>query len=273
MKDIDKITKELEQGVRDVFTSERYIEYLDFCSKFYDYSANNIILILIQKPDASFVAGYKAWQTKFKRQVKKGEKAITILAPSPRKITKIVKKEDGTEEEREIKFMTYRPIPVFDISQTEGEDVPSDYIKKLDGTVEDFADLCQKLRKVSPVDIVFEDIDGGANGYYQQIEKKIVIKKDMSEEQTIKTMIHEIAHARIHDLQNGEEKDADRRTKEVQAESVAYTVCRMIGIKSDDYSFGYIASWSKDREVKELSSSIEIIRKTAHDICEELRSA
>ena len=272
MKNIEEITKQLEQGVKDVYESERYKAYLDFMSKFYDYSVNNIILIMMQKPEASLVAGYQAWKTKFKRQVRKGETGITILAPCPKKFTKTIENEDGTTEEKEIKYMSFRACTVFDISQTDGEEVPS-YVDMLKGDVDKYEELLLKLKQISPVSVDFEDIEGEANGYFSQIEKRIAIANDMSEQQTIKTLIHEIAHAKLHDKEEGIEKDADRRTKEVQAESIAYTVCKMIGLETSEYSFGYVAGWSKGKEVKELNASMEVIRKTAKEIYEELRAA
>ena len=272
MKDIKEITEQLEQGVKQVYESERYKAYLDFMSKFYDYSVNNIILIMMQNPNASLVAGYQSWKTKFNRQVKKGEKGITILAPCPKKFTKIIENEDGTKEEKEVKYMTFRACTVFDISQTEGEEVPS-FVDSLTGNVENFEELLQKLTKISPVPVDFEYIKGSANGYFHPVEKRIAIKNDMSEQQIIKTLIHEISHAKLHDHEDGVEKDADRRTKEVQAESIAYTVCKMIGLETSDYSFGYVAGWSKDKEAKELTASMEIIRNTAKEIYEELRAA
>ena len=272
MKDIKDITEQLEQGVKDVYESERYKAYLDFMSKFYDYSVNNIILIMMQKPNASLVAGNQAWKTKFNRQVKKGEKGITILAPCPKKFTKIIENEDGTKEEKEVKYTTFRACTVFDISQTEGEDVPN-YMDMLNDSVDNYEEMIRNLQTISPVPISFEDITNGANGYFHQIEKRIAIANGMSELQTIKTMIHEISHAMLHDHEEGIEKDADRRTKEVQAESIAYTVCKMIGLETSDYSFGYVAGWSKGKEVKELNASMEIIRKTAKEIYDQLRAA
>ena len=260
-KDIKEITEQLEQGVKDVFESDKYKEYLDFMSKFYNYSVNNIILIMYQKPDASLIAGYKAWQTKFKRQVRKGEKGITILAPCPHKIIK----EDENGEEKEIRWTSFRAVKVFDVSQTEGEDVPK-YIEPLSGDVDGYQELIERLLSASPAPINFEDVEGSALGCYNLLEKRIAIQSGMSEAQTVKTMIHEISHAILHDEDEGMEKEADRKTREVQAESVAYTVCNMLGLDTSDYSFGYVAGWSNGREVKELTASMEVIRNTAKDI-------
>ena len=265
-KDIKVITEQLEQGVKDIFPSEKYIEYLNFMSKFTNYSFNNIILILMQKPDASLVAGYKAWQNKFNRQVKKGEHGITILAPCPHK--KEIETEDG--ETREIIWTSFRAVKVFDVSQTDGEELPAGCVETLTGEVENYTELIKKLESVSPVPVTYENIDGGANGYFSNTEKRIVIQEGMSEAQTVKTLVHEISHAILHDRENGEEKEADRNTREVQAESVAYTVCSMLGLDTSDYSFGYVAGWSTGKEIKELNASMEVIRQTAKDITDRL---
>lgn len=268
MKDIKEITARLEEGVKGVFDSEKYREYLSFMGKFHRYSINNSILIWIQKPDASYVAGYKAWQTKFNRNVRKGEKGIHILAPCPHKIVKPITDAQGNlVEEREINYMTYRPTTVFDISQTDGDEVPG-ICDELTGDVENFDSLMDKLKAVSPVSIEYEDIENGALGYFDPVGKRIAVKTGMSQLQTIKTAIHEVAHAILHDRENGEAKDSNRETKEVQAESVAFTVCTMLGIDTEGYSFEYVANWSTGREVKELVASMEIIRKTANFIVE-----
>lgn len=265
---IKEITDQLEKGVKEVFESYKYKEYLDFMSKFYNYSVNNIILILHQKPEASLIAGYKAWQTKFSRQVRKGEKGITILAPCPHK--KIVEK-DG--EEKEIKWTSFRAVKVFDISQTDGDKIPTGCTEVLTGDVEDYQKLITKLKHVSPVSIEFQKVNGTAHGFFNTLEKKIVIDETLSEQQTVKTMIHEIAHAILHDQDTGEQKDADRQTMEVQAESIAYTVSNMIGIDASEYSFGYVAGWGSGKEVKELTASMEVIRKTAKEIYDGLQAA
>lgn len=269
---IEEITKELEKGVQEVFDSEKYKAYLEFVAKFYDYSVNNTILIWMQKPDASLVAGYKAWQTKFKRQVKKGEKGIRILAPIPKKFMKKMKDEDGNEVEKEIQYTAFRAISVFDISQTEGEDIPK-FVSDLQGNVENYVEIVEKLKELSPVPVIFEKFDSPAKGYYDRSEAKIVVQPDLSEQQSLKTLIHEIAHAVLHNDEDGEQKEADRHTKEVQAESVAFTVCAAMGIDTSDYSFGYVASWSDGREVKELTASMDVIRRTAKEIIDSLKAA
>lgn len=271
-KDIKEITEQLEQGVKGIFESGRYEEYLRCMSKFYHYSTNNCVLILMQKPEASLVAGYQSWQKNFGRQVRKGETGIKILAPCPHKVTKEVKDADGNTEEQEIKWTSFRAVTVFDVSQTDGKEIP-ELLNRLEGTVDGYKGIIDKLFEVSPVPVVFEKINGSANGFYSFTEKKIAIREGISEQQTVKTLIHEIAHSILHDRENGEEKDADRETKEVQAESVAYTVCNTLGLDTSEYSFGYIAGWSKGKEVKELTESMEVIRKTAQTIIEGLQAA
>lgn len=264
----EEITKELERGVKDLLASDRYKDYLDFMGKFHNYSVNNSILIFLQMPQATMVAGYQAWQNKFKRQVKKGEKSIKILAPCPHKMKKEVKTADGDLEEQEITWNTFRPVSVFDISQTDGDEIP-EICNDLTGNVEGYKALVDRLIAVSPVKVSFEPINSAAKGYFNDAENKIVVKSEMSEEQTVKTLVHEIAHSLLHGKE-GEETEADRNTKEVQAESVAYTVCRMLGLNTDEYSFGYIAGWSAGKELKELNKSMETIRKTANKILKEV---
>lgn len=271
MKDnkIEEITKKLEEGVKGIYEGDGYKAFLDVMSKFHTYSVNNCILIAMQKPEATRVAGFKSWQKNFKRSVKKGEKAIKILAPIPHKFTKEIENEDGEKVQKEIQYMTFRAISVFDISQTEGDELPS-ICKMLEGSVEGFQSLINKLESLSPVPVAYEPISGGANGYYSHATNSIVVDAGLSEQQTIKTLIHEIAHSILHNKDNGDEKDADKNTKEVQAESVAYTVCNWLGLDTSEYSFGYVAGWSAGREIKELTASMEVIRKTAGEIIEGL---
>lgn len=266
---IKEITEKLEQGVQDVFTSDNYLQFLQTMSKFHNYSFGNCLLIAMQKPEATLVAGYKAWQTKFKRQVRKGEKAIQILAPVPKKYKKEVVLEDGTTEEQEVKYTGFTVTNVFDISQTDGEEIPA-FIHKLDEDVEGYEDLLQKLQDVSPVPVTFEDIKGTASGFFHTLEKKIVVQSGMPQAQTVKTLVHEIAHSIMHDKEDGTDKEADRRTKEVQAESVAYVVNQYLGLDTSDYSFGYVAGWSTGKDTKELKASLDLIRKTAHDIIDKV---
>lgn len=269
MADIKEITKQLEDGVKGVFSSDKYRDYLNFMSKFHNYSINNSILIWMQKPDASLVAGYQTWVKKFKRQVKKGEKGIKIIAPCPRKMTKVLPNIHGDLEEVEVNFTTYKATTVFDISQTEGDEIPT-MCDEITGDVANYDDLFKRLTEISPVPVEFEDIQSGALGYYNHADKRIRLKTGMSQIQTIKTLIHEISHAVLHEKEAGEQKDADKRTKEVQAESVAFAVCAMLGLDTGDYSFEYIAGWSEGKDTKELVSSMEVIRKTATGIYERI---
>lgn len=265
----EDITKELERGVKELLASDKYKEYLNFMGKFHDYSVNNSILIFLQMPQATMVAGYQAWQNKFKRQVRKGEKGIRILAPCPHKYTKQIEDENGNKEEHEFNWTSFRPVSVFDISQTDGEALP-EICNDLTGNVDGYKAIIDKLEKIAPVAVSFEAINSSAKGYFSDKENKIVVKAGMSEEQTVKTLVHEIAHSFLHG-ESGEENEADRRTQEVQAESVAYTVCRMLGLNTDEYSFGYIAGWSAGKELKELNKSMETIRKTANKILKEVK--
>ena len=252
-------------------------------SKFHNYSFNNTMLIAMQKPDATLVAGFKAWQKNFDRHVKKGEKGIRILAPAPYKIKEEQEKLDPVTgevmldkngmpitEEVEIKIPAFRVVPVFDVLQTDGKELPDIGVNELSGSVEDYEDFMQALTEVSPVTITYEDIDGEAKGYFHTTDHRIAIQEGMSQSQTVKTAIHEVAHAKLHDREQNQDIDAvldkDRNTKEVEAESVAYTVCQHFGIDTSDYSFGYIAGWSSDRDMKELKSSLDTIRKTASEL-------
>lgn len=280
---VQEITEKLEQGIKELFESEKYKTYLNTMSKFHNYSFNNTMLIAMQKPDATLVAGFKAWQKNFDRHVKKGEKGIRILAPAPYKIKEEQEKLDPVTgeimldkngmpitEEVEIKIPAFRVVPVFDVSQTDGKEMPDIGVNELSGSVEDYEDFMQALTEVSPVPITYEDIDGDAKGYFHTTDHRIAIQEGMSQSQTVKTAIHEVAHAKLHDWERNQDIDAvldkDRNTKEVEAESVAYTVCQHFGIDTSDYSFGYIAGWSSDRDMKELKSSLDTIRKTASEL-------
>ena len=281
---LKEITDRLEQGITELFDSERYKEYLRVMSKFHNYSFNNTLLIAMQKPDASLIAGFTAWKNQFQRNVKKGEKGIKIIAPSPFKIKQETEKidpqtqkpvigRDGkpVTEEKEITIPAYKVVSVFDVSQTEGKELPDIAVDALTGDVEQYSDFFAALEKTSPVPIGFEKIEGGAHGYYHLEDKRIALDEGMSELQTLKTAIHEIAHAKLHDIDLNAPKDEqqpriDRRTREVEAESVAYTVCQHYGLDTSDYSFGYVAGWSSGRELAELKSSLETIRSAAADI-------
>lgn len=265
--EIKKITEDLEKNILEIFENGDYEKYLDCMTKFHRYSVNNSLLIWAQMPNATYVTGYQKWKKEFNRQVRKGETSIKILAPIFRK-EKV--EENGVEKEVQ-RLVSFKTVSVFDISQTDGDDLPTapcKIVDELEGTITGYEDLFGKLEKVSPVPIGFEDIKGGAHGYFNPSSKRIAIKTGMSELQTIKTTIHEIAHAILHNREDGEEKEADRHTKEVQAESVAYTVCKYMGLETSDYSFGYITGWSKGKEAKELIQSMEAIRKTANTIIE-----
>ena len=281
---LKEITDRLEQGIKEMFDSDRYKEYLRVMSKFHNYSFNNTLLIAMQKPDASLVAGFQSWKNNFKRNVVKGEKGIKILAPSPFKIKQEMEKIDPAtqkpvigadgkpvKEEKEITIPAFKVVSVFDVSQTEGKELPDIAVDMLTGDVERFKDVFAALEKTSPVPIGFEKIEGNSHGYYHLEEKRIAIDEGMSELQTIKTAIHEIAHAKLHDIDPNAPKEEqadrpDRRTREVQAESVAYAVCQHYGLDTSDYSFGYVAGWSSGRELDELKSSLETIRSTAAEI-------
>lgn len=260
MADIKEITEQLEKGVKDVFESGKYAAVLEAMSKFYNYSANNCILIFMQMPFATHIASYKKWQTDFHRQVHKGETAIKIIAPIPHK----KEQEDKNGEVQEVSWLSYRAVPVFDISQTDGEDLPS-LCCKLTGDVEEYNWFMRKLISCSPVPVENEDIKTAAYGYFDDTNERIAIKNGLSQQQTIKTCIHEIAHAILHN-KNGEAYKTDRNTREVQAESVAYVVCKYLGIDTADYSFGYVAGWSDGKEIRELTDSMELIRRTAKTI-------
>lgn len=268
-KQIEDITKKLEEGVKEVFSSGKYEEFLKVMSKFTNYSFNNCVLISIQMPEATKVAGFKSWQTNFKRNVKKGEKAIKILAPLPVKFEKEVRNSEGELETKQIEYMAFRAVSVFDISQTEGEELP-DICHMLNGSVDGFAKLIERLKNIAPVPVEVAKIQGSANGFYSHKENKIVVDADLSEIHMVKTLVHEIAHSMIHNENDGEQKEADSRTKEVQAESIAYAVCNYMGLDTSDWSFGYIAGWSEGKELKELQTSMDVIRKTAGTIIEKL---
>lgn len=267
------ILDKLEDGVKAVFTSEKFREYLCFLSRFHHYSVGNIILIAMQKPDASLVAGYSDWVKKHHRYVKKGEKAIRILAPTPykKKQEKEVVDESGNRsmEEVEVTVPAFKIVNVFDVSQTDGEPLPSLGVDELTGNVEQYNAFFDALVSVSPAPIGFEGIPGSSHGFYHHVDRRIAIQDGMSQLQTLKTLIHEIAHAILHAWPEDGEKPKDgpdRHTKEVQAEAVAYTVCQHYGLETSEYSFAYIAGWSSGKETPELKASLGVIRETAHNL-------
>lgn len=282
-KDIDSIMQSLESGVEELFTSNRYQEFLKTMAKFHNYSFNNTMLIAMQRPDATLVTSYKNWQS-MGRQVMKGEKGITIIAPAPYK--KMKEKEVLDENQRpimgtdgkpkteqvEVTVPHFKAVTVFDIAQTSGEPIQTLAPELLTAAVQDFDSFMQAIQKISPVPIRFDEIDGNANGYYHNADKEIVIKKGLSESQTLKTAIHETAHAKLHDREIMESLgvEKDRLTKEVEAESVAYCVCSSFDLDTSDYSFPYIAGWSSSREMKEMKASMDVIRKTAGEMIDQL---
>lgn len=279
---VKEITDKLEAGLKELFESEKYKSYLSTMSKFHNYSFNNTLLIAMQKPEATLVAGYQAWQKNFERHVNKGEKAIRILAPAPYKIKEERDKLDPVtgemmfdengmpqKEETEVTIPAFRAVSVFDVSQTDGKPIPELEVNELLSTVEGYEDFVQALMNISPVPIAFEDIPGDSKGYFSTAEKRIAVQENMSESQILKTMVHEVAHSMLHDKEVNQSMDIpvkDRNTKEVEAESVAFTVCQHFGIDTSDYSFGYIAGWSSGRNMKELKSSLDTIRKTASEL-------
>lgn len=280
-----EITERLEQGVKEIFTSEMYMEYLKTMSQFRSYSFNNTLLIHLQKPDATLVAGYQAWQKKFHRQVRRGEKGIQIIAPAPirekEEVEKIdpatlepVLKPDGTPEMEEVEYTIprFRITTVFDVSQTDGEPLPELATPELMGSVENYEIFMQAIRDISPAPIRFDEIESGAKGFYNSIDKEIVIQNGMSERQTMKTGIHEVTHAKLHDRDIMEELDEkkDQLTREVEAESVAYTVCQYFGLDTSEYSFPYIAGWSSDRNMKELRASMDTIRRVSGEFIDQM---
>ncbi len=275
---LDEITAKLEEGIKDVFTSGKYEEYLKVMSRFHKYSVNNTLLIAMQNPDASLVAGYHAWQKKFERHVLKGEKAIRIIAPVPEK--KIITREkvdpvtqkpvldqEGKPimEEQELINNRFKAVPVFDVSQTEGKELPT-LTKELAGPVRDYALLFDAIKLASPVPVEIQSMKANRDGYYHLKDKRIAIRRGMGEAQTLATLVHELAHAKLHDTLDIGKSGKDQRTQEVEAESIAYAVCQYFGIETAENSFGYIAGWSGDKELDELKSSLKTIRDTASNL-------
>lgn len=281
-----EITDKLEKGIMELFEGDKFKEYLNTMSKFHNYSFNNTMLIALQKPDASLVAGFNSWKNKFERNVNKGEKGIQIFAPAPYTIKKEQEKldpdtklpvldENGKPEidEVEVKIPAFKVVSVFDVSQTSGKELPTLGADELQGEVKDYEKFFDTLKEISPVPIQFMPIDGTAKGFFSHADKSITINEGMSEVQTIKTTVHEIAHAKLHDkdLKKSDiDKPKDRNTEEVEAESIAYTVCQHFGIDTSDYSFGYVAAWGSGKELPELKSSLETIRSTASELINQI---
>lgn len=277
--EMEEITSKLEKGVKEIFDGANYQQYLNFCAKLPRYSVNNQILIMMQKPDATMCQSFTNWK-EVNRHVRKGEKGIRILAPAPYKMQKEQEKVDASgktvldkdgepvKETVEVTINAFKPVSTFDISQTEGEPIPTPGVDELTGSVEGYETLLAAIKEVVPVPISFEQIDSGAKGFYHLEENRIVVQEGMSEAQTVKTLLHEASHQALHSKEAmdsaGEKKSKNQ--KETEAESVAYVVCQHYGIDTSDYSFPYVATWSADKEVPELKASLDTIRKTASEL-------
>lgn len=278
---VKALLNQLEDGIKGLFESEKYKEYLDVMSRFHNYSYNNLMLIYMQYPQATNIAGFESWKRSFNRHVKKGEKAIKIIAPEfVKKEIETVRKDSAgntvydsngnpVKDKKIQEYINYHITSVFDVSQTEGEALPS-ITHKLNSDVADFDAIVKAIENVSPVPVYIKSYEGKSNGYYDLKKREIYIQQDMSETQIIKTMLHEVAHSILHDKETGKYSMADAQTKEVQAESVAYCVANYLGIDSGSYSFGYIAGWSRNKELAELKNSLNIINKTASKLINDL---
>ena len=273
---MNEITEKLEQGIRDLFDSEKYKTYLRTMSKFHNYSFNNTLLIAMQRPDASLVAGYEAWKKNFDRYVKKGSKGIKIISPVKVKIEVDDENSEKEGAKKTIEVTKFKVATVFDVSDTEGKELATIGVNQLQGEVERFNQITKAIHEIAKVPIEYRDIDGGAKGFYSQKDNKIVVQQDMAQAQTLKTLIHELAHSILHGKPEKPAEETkqslDRRTKEVEAESVAYAVCNYFGLDTSDYSFGYIAGWSTSKEMEELKSSMQTIRRTANEIINDIES-
>ena len=280
---IDEVMKELEEGVNALFTSNKFKEYLNTMSKFHNYSFNNSLLIALQRPDASFVAGFNSWKNNFNRQVKKGSQGIKIILPTPQIKKEIVSKTDENGDvildaegkpELEVKeklVQGFKVGYVFAFEDTDGEELPK-LVENLNGKVEEYEFYIDALRNVADIPVVFEDINSGANGFYNISKKEIHVRNDLSELQTIKTLTHELSHHVLHNENDGIDKDVDRNKKEIEAEAVAYTVCNFLGLDTSDYSFGYIAGWSKNKDTNELKECLKEIHDASKLIISKLDS-
>lgn len=279
---LSEITDSIEKGIKELFASDKYKQYLQTMSRFHRYSVNNQMLIFMQKPDASLVAGFNKWKDSFGRNVRRGEKGIKIIAPAPYK--KKIKKEkldpdtklplldengQPIKEEKEVNVSTFKVVSVFDVSQTEGKPLP-EISSDLSGSVEHYDTFMEAIKRSSPVPIDFKPIKSGADGYFSYDNQSITLREGMSETQTVCAAIQEVAHSKLHNYsRKAHETDVqakDRRTEEVEAESIAYAVCAYFGIETSENSFGYLASWSSDKELKELKSSLETINKTSSEL-------
>ena len=285
-QEIKEITDKLEQGVKELFESEKYKVFLHTMSKFHNYSLNNTMLIAMQMPEATLVAGYEAWKKNHERHVVKGEKGIRIFAPAPYKVkveqdkidpvtNKPVLDENNNpvKEVVEVKKPAFKLVSVFDVSQTEGKEIPSLGVDELLGDVEDYVHFFDALERSCPVPIGFEEIEGGAKGYYHQTECRIALNEGMSEVQNVKTLIHEMAHQKLHAVENiDKDLKLSRSAKEVEAESIAYVICQHYGIDTSEYSFAYLAGWSDGKDTPELKASLDRIRKASNEMINEIDS-
>lgn len=280
--------KDLEQGVTDLFQGEEFRHYLDVMSRFHDYSARNCLLIMLQNPEATMVAGYQAWQDKFHRQVSKGQKGIKILAPSPHKIRMQQDKLDPNTREKildadgnpvketvVINVPSFHWATVFDIAQTEGEPLP-EIAHDLEGNVKDFNKIMDAVTKAAPCPITFEDIKDDAQGYFVPSQNRIAIQSGMSEMQTLHVAIHEITHATLHTKEQQQIEKKSRSQKELEAEGTAYVVSKALGtdlgidLDGGKFSFGYVAGWSKEASPKQLIESLGTIQKAADQIIQNI---
>ena len=270
---LDEVMSALENGVRDFMETDAYKTYLRAVSRFHEYSTNNVMLIAMQKPDATLVAGYNTWKKHFNRNVKRGEKGLRIIAPMPVTVEKEQDRIDqygNTYKEKvQVTIPRFHAVTVFDVSQTEGEPLPNISPSDLKAEVNDYDNFLEALKQSSSVPILFEDIQGGAKGFYNSADNNIHIKKDMSQSQTTKTLIHEMAHSVLHNRDNGGVL-LDAKTKEVQAESVAFSVCSHFGIDTSDYSFPYVTAWSGDKDLTALKASMETIKDTAASLISDI---
>ena len=286
---LQQITAGIEQGIKELFESEKYMRYLSVMSRFHRYSVNNTMLIYMQKPDATLVAGYNKWKNQFERHVKNGEHGITIIAPTPFK-KKIEEQkldpdtkapmldQDGKVimEEREVEIPMFRPVKVFDVSQTDGKPLP-ELASSLSGSVQNYEIFMEALRRSAPVPLSVEPMAANMDGYFSPDQQRIAIRAGMSEVQTVSAAVHEIAHSKLHNYAKAQEEAAragdkeppkkkDRNTEEVEAESISYAVCQYYGIQTGENSFGYIANWSQGKELPELRASLETINKAAGEL-------
>ena len=290
---LQQITAGIEQGIKELFESEKYMRYLSVMSRFHRYSVNNTMLIYMQKPDATLVAGYNKWKNQFERHVKRGEHGITIIAPTPfKKKIEEQKLDPDTKapildaegkavvEEREVEIPMFRPVKVFDVSQTDGKPLP-ELASTLSGNVQNYEAFMEALRRSAPVPLSVEPMAANMDGYFSPDQQRIAIRAGMSEVQTVSAAVHEIAHSKLHNYAKAQEEAAragdkeppkkkDRNTEEVEAESISYAVCQYYGIQTGENSFGYIANWSQGKELPELRASLETINKTAGELINDI---